>query len=119
MQAGRSGSGTTRDREPTGHRRRRFAALCCVLAGLAAIAVAWQQPGFPAVPPLSVDDSVWVVNEGDSLVGRINTDIGELDSAAAVRTASNILQDPAAQSAGAVFVVVVSPNWSCWTARIS
>ncbi|MEP6559636.1 MAG: fibronectin type III domain-containing protein [Nakamurella sp.] len=52
-----------------------------------------------------MDDSVWVVNESSSLVGRINTGIGELDSAAAVRTASNILQDPTAQSAGPVFVV--------------
>ncbi|MET0965919.1 MAG: Ig-like domain-containing protein, partial [Nakamurella sp.] len=76
-----------------------------MLAGIAAIAVAWQQPGFPAVPPLSVDDSVWVVNEESSLVGRVNTGIGELDSAAAVRTASNILQDPTGQSAGPVFVV--------------
>ena len=54
---------------------------------------------------MSVDDSVWVVNDGSSLVGRINTGIGELDSAAAVRAASNILQDPTGQSAGSVFVV--------------
>ncbi len=40
-----------------------------------------------------------------SLVGRVNTDIGELDSAASIRGQSDVLQDPIGQSAGGVLVV--------------
>ncbi|MET0863746.1 MAG: fibronectin type III domain-containing protein [Nakamurella sp.] len=105
MQAGLTGSRTAGQRPPTGRRWRRWVALGCTAAGIAAITVAWQQPGFPAVPPLAVDDSVWVVNEDSALVGRINTGIGELDSATAVRAASNILQDPTTDTPGSAFVV--------------
>ena len=42
---------------------------------------------------------------GRSLVGRVNTDIGELDSAATIRGQSDVLQDPIGQSAGGVLVV--------------
>ena len=54
---------------------------------LATLVVAWRQPGFAEVPPAPDDRSVWVVNDERLLVGRINTGIAELDSAAVLRGA--------------------------------
>ena len=89
----------------TGRMARTVITVTCIVAAVAALLVAWQQPGFPEVPPLPIDNSVWVVNDEQSLVGRVNTDIGELDSAATVRGLSDVLQDPIGQSAGGVLVV--------------
>ena len=86
-------------------RWRRVVAIGCTIVGVAALLVAWQQPGFAEVPPQPIDTSVWVVNDDRLLVGRINTEIGELDSAAPLRGISDVLQDPIEQSAGAVLVV--------------
>ena len=88
----------------TGSRWQRVVAIGCTAVGVAALLVAWQQPGFPDVPPLAVDTSVWVANHDKQLVGRVNAEIGELDSAAPVRGASDVLQDPVEQP-GAVLVV--------------
>ena len=93
---------------PTSRRASRWTtavAIGCTLVGVAALVVAWQQPGFPEVPPQPVDTSVWVMNESRLLVGRVNTAIGELDSAAPVRGVSDVLQDPEQPSSGAVMVV--------------
>ena len=60
----------------------------------AAVLVAWNQPGFREIPPLPVDSSVWVVNGSKLLIGRINTEIGQLDSAVAVRADAAVLQEP-------------------------
>ena len=57
------------------------------------------------MPPEPVDDSVWVANAGQQLVGRINTGIGELDSAAQVRLGADVLQDPVGSTAGTVLVL--------------
>ncbi len=89
---------------PEGFRWRAPLAIGCAIAGVAALVVAWQQPGFPEVPPQSIDNSVWVVNAGKDQVGRINTGIGELDSAAPVRQGSEVLQDPMGQAADVVLV---------------
>ncbi len=94
-----------RPRPRSGSRWRTVAAVGCTLAGVAVLLLAWQQPGFPEVPPLPMDKSVWVVNANLSLVGRVNTDIGELDSATAIRGPSDVLQDPIGQSTGGVLVV--------------
>ena len=67
--------------------------------------MAWRQPGFAQVPPLRDDRAVWVVNDARLLVGRVNTRIGELDSAALTRGVSEVLQDPGGSGAGAVVVV--------------
>lgn len=88
-----------------GTRWRRSIAVGCTLAGIGALLLAWQQPGFPDVPPLANDTSVWVANDDRLLVGRVNTDIGELDSAAPVRGVSDVLQDPTGQRTGSVLVV--------------
>lgn len=98
--------GTQSRTRPTRHRRwRSVAAIGCTVASVAALLVAWQQPGFPEVPPQRVDTSIWVINDARSLVGRINTEIGELDSAAPVRGIADILQDPSGPSDGGVLVV--------------
>ena len=89
----------------TGSRWHRVVAIGCTVVGVAALLVAWQQPGFPDVPPLPVDTSVWIANDDQLLIGRVNTEIGELDSAVAVRGISEVLQDPIEQSTGAVLVV--------------
>ena len=80
-------------------------AAACSLLMLAGIVIAWQQPGFAQVPPQPVDRSVWVVNDVRLLVGRVNTGIGELDSAAALRGVSSIVQDPAGDPADPLLVV--------------
>jgi hypothetical protein len=89
----------------TNPRWRRVVAVGCTIVAAAALLVAWQQPGFPDVPPLPIDKSVWIVNDDRLLVGRVNTDIGELDSAAPLRGVSDVLQDPIEQTAGTVLVV--------------
>ena len=75
-------------------RLRPLLALACSAIVLATLVVAWRQPGFAEVPPAPDDRSVWVVNDSRLLVGRINTGIGELDSAAVLRGATEVLQDP-------------------------
>jgi hypothetical protein len=77
-------------------------AMSCALG--AALVVAWNQPGFPAVPPLPVDRSVWVVNGSDLLIGRINPDIGQLDSAVQVRANTEVVQEPNPQAPPTVLV---------------
>ena len=96
---------SVRTRPPGTSRWRALVAIGCTVVGVAALLVAWQQPGFPEVPPERVDTSVWVANDDRLLVGRINTAIGELDSAAPIRGISDVLQDPSEQSAAAVLVV--------------
>jgi hypothetical protein len=86
-------------------RARPLLALTCAAAVLATLVVAWRQPGFAEVPPAPDDRSVWVVNESSLLVGRINTGIAELDSAAVLRGAGDVLQDPTDQGAGKVAVI--------------
>ena len=90
---------------PRPRRRTSLLVLGCVLGLIGAMYLAWQQPGFPEVPPEPVDDSVWVANAGQQLVGRINTGIGELDSAAQVRLGADVLQDPVGSTAGTVLVL--------------
>ena len=87
-----------RSGSPRSNRFRSMVALLCTAVGVAALVIVWQQPGFPEVPPQPVDRSVWVVNDEKLLVGRVNTGIGELDSAALLRSTSDILQDPLAPS---------------------
>ena len=86
-------------------RARPLLALTCAAAVLATLVVAFRQPGFAEVPPAPDDRSVWVVNESSLLVGRINTGIAELDSAAVLRGAGDVLQDPTDQGAGKVAVI--------------
>src|SRR6478735_1032410 len=88
--------------------RRRLAAAAaaaCSLLLIAGVVVAWQRPGFAQVPPQPVDSSVWVMNDSRLLVGRVNTGIGELDSAALLRDVSEVVQDPAGEPSDQVFVV--------------
>src|SRR5664279_6639167 len=85
-------------------RARPLLALACSAILLTTFVVAWRQPGFAEVPPAPDDRSVWVVNDSRLLVGRINTGIGELDSAAVLRGATEVLQDPTDQGAGKVAV---------------
>lgn len=80
-------------------------AVTCSLLVVAGVIVAWQRPGFAQVPPQPVDRSVWVVNDARLLVGRVNTGIGELDSATALRGVSTVIQDPAGDPADPVLVV--------------
>ena len=94
-----------RSGSPRSTRFRTILALLCTAVGVAALVIVWQQPGFPEVPPQPVDRSVWVVNDNELLVGRVNTGIGELDSAALLRSTSDILQDPLAPAGGTVLVV--------------
>jgi hypothetical protein len=94
-----------RSGSPRSTRFRTILALLCTAVGVAALVIVWQQPGFPEVPPQPVDRSVWVVNDNELLVGRVNTGIGELDSAALLRSTSDILQDPLAPTGGTVLVV--------------
>lgn len=80
-------------------------AIVCSLLVVAGVVVAWQRPGFAQVPPRPVDRSVWVVNDSRLLVGRVNTGIGELDSATPLRGVSTVIQDPAGDPADPVLVV--------------
>ncbi len=80
-------------------------ALAGTLLVLAGVVVAWQRPGFAQVPPEPKDGSVWVTNDSRLLVGRVNTGIGELDSATALRGVSEVLQDPSGDPSDPVFVV--------------
>ncbi|MFN8198840.1 MAG: fibronectin type III domain-containing protein [Nakamurella multipartita] len=96
---------TTLRRSPLGVA---MAAACCV-ALVAGVIIAWQRPGFAQVPPQPVDTSVWVLrNQGTAYLGRINTGIGELDSAAALRGVSQVLQDPTGRPSDEV--VVLDPD---------
>ncbi len=92
---------------PAGRRRplRIAVAAVCSLVMIAGVVIIWQRPGFAQVPPQPVDSSVWVMNDSRLLVGRVNTGIGELDSAAQLRGVSQVLQDPAGEPADPVFVV--------------
>ena len=80
-------------------------AAACSLIVLAGVVIAWQRPGFAEVPPQPVDRSVWVVNDARLLVGRVNTGIGELDSATALRGVSSVVQDPAGKPADPLLLV--------------
>ena len=80
-------------------------AVACSLLLVAGAVLAWQRPGFAQVPPQPVDRSVWVVNDARLLVGRVNTGIGELDSATALRGASTVIQDPAGDPSDPVLVL--------------
>ncbi len=86
-------------------RSRPLLVLACAAAVLATFVVAWRQPGFAEVPPAPDDRSVWVVNDNRLLVGRINAGIAELDSAAVLRGASQVLQDSTDQGAGKVAMI--------------
>lgn len=71
--------------------------------GLIAIGVvAAQQPGFTQQPPAPLNRSIWVAAADRALVGRINPDIAELDSALAVKGAPDLVQDPALGTAALV-----------------
>lgn len=80
-------------------------AVACSLLVVAGVVVAWQRPGFAQVPPQPVDRSVWVVNDARLLVGRVNTGIGELDSATVLRAVSSVVQDPAGDPADPLLVI--------------
>ncbi len=86
-------------------RARPLAVVALAAALVATIVVAWRQPGFAQVPPLRDDRAAWVVNDARLLVGRVNTRIGELDSAALTSGVSEVVQDPISSGAGAVAVV--------------
>ena len=80
-------------------------AAVCSLVLVAGVIVAWQRPGFAQVPPEPVDGAVWVLKNDGPYVGRINTGIGELDSATALPAPSTVVQDPAGNPADPVFVL--------------
>lgn len=85
-------------------------AVACSLLVVTGLIVAWQRPGFAEVPPEPVDRSVWVVNDDRLLVGRVNTGIGELDSATALRGPSTVIQDAAGDPADPVLVLDTSKD---------
>lgn len=80
-------------------------AVVCSLVLVAGVIVAWQRPGFAQVPPEPVDGAVWVLKNDGPYIGRVNTGIGELDSAALLPAESTVVQDPAGHPADPVFVV--------------
>ena len=80
-------------------------AVVCSLVLVAGVLVAWQRPGFAQVPPEPVDGAVWVLKNDGPYIGRVNTGIGELDSAALLPAESTVVQDPAGHPADPVFVV--------------
>ena len=97
-------------------RARPLAIIALAAALVATIVVAWRQPGFAQVPPLRDDRAVWVVNDARLLVGRVNTRIGELDSAALTSGVSEVLQDPVSSGAGRSWSSTrPSTSSSCWT----
>ena len=83
-----------RPRRPAAPFWRTGTAIVATIVVVAAVVVAWTSPGFREIPPLPVDRSVWVVNSSQLLVGRINTEIGQLDSATLIRAAADVIQEP-------------------------
>jgi len=64
--------------------------------------VAVRQSGFPQRPPVPQERSLWVVNSDRSLIGRINPEVAQLDSAIAIKGAVSVLQD---QGSGRAVVI--------------